>query len=186
MGIRDIKLLLTDVDGVLTDGKVYMGIREELVLFDIQDGIGHRLAAYGGLKVGWLSGRLCRPVALRARCLKVPFLYQGQLDKLTVARNLCRREGLELAEMAYMGDDLIDMPLLAQVGWSATVPYGRPEVKRAVHYITQSPAGAGAFREVVEKILKAQNQWKRAVKQFHRTNGRKAAYSNDVFTRSFV
>ncbi len=182
MGIQDIKLLLTDVDGILTDGRVYIGLREELVGFDIQDGIGHRLAAYGGLKVGWLSGRISKPVALRAKRLKVPFLYQGKLDKLTAAQNLCRKEGIGLSETAYMGDDLIDMPLLAQVGWSATVPYGRPEVKKAVHHVTRSPAGGGAFREVVEKILKAQNRWNRAVKQFHRTNGHKTVYFNDVFT----
>lgn len=182
MGIQDIKLLLTDVDGVLTDGKVYVGIREELVRFDIQDGIGHRLAAYGGLKVGWLSGRLSKPVALRAKRLKVPFLYQGKLDKLMIAKNLCQKEGIKLSHLAYMGDDLIDIPLLTQVGWSATVPYGRPEVKKAVHYVTRTPAGEGAFREVVEKILKSQNQWVEAVKRFHHTNGHKAAFSNDVFT----
>jgi 3-deoxy-D-manno-octulosonate 8-phosphate phosphatase (KDO 8-P phosphatase) len=186
MGIKDIKLLLTDVDGVLTDGKVYVCVREELVRFDIQDGIGHRLAVYGGLKVGWLSGRLSQPVALRAKRLKVHFLYQGQLDKLTVAKNLCRKEGIGLSGMAYLGDDLIDMPLLSQAGWSATVPYGRPEVKRAVHYVAQRPAGEGAFREVVEKILKAQHRWEQAVKRFHQTNGHKAVNSNDVFTRSNV
>lgn len=182
MGIQNIKLLLTDVDGILTDGKVYVGIQEELVRFDIQDGIGHRLAAYGGLKVGWLSGRLSRPVALRAKKLKVQFLYQGKLDKLTVAKNLCRKQGIHLSDMAYLGDDLIDMPLLARAGWTATVPYGRPEVKKAVNYVTRKPAGEGAFREIVEKILKAQNRWKQAVKSFDQTNGQKAAYSSDVFT----
>ncbi|HJT24901.1 MAG TPA: HAD hydrolase family protein [bacterium] len=181
MGIKDIKLLLTDVDGVLTNGKVYVGIREELVRFDIQDGIGHRLAAYGGLKVGWLSGRLSKPVALRAKRLKVPFLYQGQLDKLTVARDLCKKQGIPFSNLAYMGDDLIDIPLLRQAGWSATVPYGCPEVKKTVHYITRTPAGEGAFREVVEKILKAQGRWTEAVEKFHHTNGHKAAFSNDVF-----
>lgn len=180
MGIQNIKLLLTDVDGILTDGKVFLGVQEEMVGFDIQDGIGHRLAAYGGLKVGWLSGRLSKPVARRAEHLKVPFLYQGQLDKLTVAQNLCQKEGLLLSQMAYMGDDLIDLPLLTRVGWSATVPYGRPEVKKAADYVTKSPGGAGAFREVVEKILKAQARWPRAVKLFHEGNGHKA--SNDVFT----
>jgi 3-deoxy-D-manno-octulosonate 8-phosphate phosphatase (KDO 8-P phosphatase) len=182
MAIQDIKLILTDVDGVLTDGKVYLGIEEEFVGFDIQDGIGHRLAACGGLKVGWLSGRLSKPVARRAKHLKVPFLYQGQLDKLTVAKNLCRKEGLRFSNLAYMGDDLIDLPLLTRVGWSATVPYCRPEVKKAVHYVTRRQAGDGAFREVVEKILKAQNRWKEAVKRFHQANSRKASFSTDVFT----
>ncbi|HUO58702.1 MAG TPA: HAD hydrolase family protein [bacterium] len=170
MGLRNIKLFLTDVDGVLTDGKVYLGIKEEFVGFDIQDGIGHRLAAYGGLTVGWLSGRVSKPVVLRAQKLKVPFVYQGSLDKLTVAESLCDKLDLKLSEVAYMGDDLIDLPLLTSVGWSATVPYGRPEVKKAVHYVTQATAGGGAFREVVEKILKARGDWEKAVKLFHRGN----------------
>jgi 3-deoxy-D-manno-octulosonate 8-phosphate phosphatase (KDO 8-P phosphatase) len=170
MGIRDIKLLLTDVDGCLTDGKVFLGAKDEFVGFDIQDGIGHRLAAYGGLTVGWLSGRISKPVAIRAKKLEVPFLYQGKLDKRVVAEGLARKLGLKLSEVGYVGDDLIDLPLLSEVGWSATVPYGRPEVKKAVRYVTRSPGGAGAFREVVEKILKAQGLWGKAVREFHRKN----------------
>lgn len=182
MSIKNIKLLLTDVDGVLTNGKVFLGLKEEFIGFDIQDGIGHRLAAFGGLPVGWLSGRLSKPVAKRAKHLRVPFLYQGQLDKLTVAQKLCRKLRLKLSQVAYMGDDLIDLPLLTRAGWSATVPYGRLEVKKAVDYVTRALAGEGAFREVVEKILKAQGRWGGAVKRFHQANGHKAAFSNDVFT----
>jgi 3-deoxy-D-manno-octulosonate 8-phosphate phosphatase (KDO 8-P phosphatase) len=172
MSIKNIKLLLTDVDGVLTDGKVFVGIKEEFVGFDIQDGIGHRLADYGGLKVGWLSGRLSEPVAIRAKRLKVPFLYQGQLHKLAVAEELCAKENLKLSEVAYIGDDLIDLPLLKAVGWSATVPYGRPEIKKKVDYITHTPAGGGAFREVVEKILRARGSWDKAMQKFDEMNGR--------------
>lgn len=180
MSLRGIKLLLTDVDGILTNGKVYVGAKEEFVAFDIQDGIGHRLAAYGGLRVGWLSGRLSKSVAVRGKKLKVPVLYQGRLDKLTAAQNLCEKEGLKLSEVAYIGDDLIDLPLLTRVGWAVTVPYGRPEVKRAVHYVTQAPGGGGAFREVVEKILKAQGLWTKAVHQFHKTNGQAAPAPSDA------
>ena len=170
MGIQNIKLLLTDVDGILTNGKVYLGAKDEFIGFDIQDGIGQRLAAYGGLKVGWLSGRVSKPVAIRAKKLKVPFLYQGQLDKLTAAEKLCDQEDLKLSEVAYMGDDLIDLPLIRAVGWSATVPYGRPEVKKAVRYVTKAQAGEGAFREVVEMILKATGFWSKAVQRFHQQN----------------
>jgi 3-deoxy-D-manno-octulosonate 8-phosphate phosphatase (KDO 8-P phosphatase) len=175
MGIKDIKLFLTDVDGILTDGKVFFGERDEFARFDIQDGIGHRLAAYGGLTVGWLTGRHSKAVESRARKLKVPILYQGKLDKLTVAQTLCRKMGLTLSQVAYMGDDLIDLPLLTQVGWSATVPYGRPEVKKAVQYLTRAEGGDGAFREVVEKILKAQGVWKKTLQVFHQENHRRAA-----------
>ncbi len=182
MSLQKIKIFLTDVDGILTDGKVYLSAKEEFVRFDIQDGIGHRLAFYGGIKVGWLSGRLSKPVAIRAKHLKVPYLYQGQLNKLTVAQKLCAKENLKLSEIAYMGDDLIDLPLLSRVGWSATVPYGRVEVKKAVDYVTHTPAGEGAFREVVEKILKAQGSWDKAVREFHRVNDELSSRSHDVFT----
>jgi 3-deoxy-D-manno-octulosonate 8-phosphate phosphatase (KDO 8-P phosphatase) len=181
MHLKNIKLLLTDVDGILTNGKVYLGVGEEFVGFDIQDGIGHRLAAYGGLPVGWLSGRISNPVKRRAHHLKVPYLYQGKLDKLTVAENLCQKLRLSLSQVAYMGDDLIDLPLLTRAGWAATVPYGRLEVKKAVHYITRTPAGEGAFREVVEKILKAQGRWVPALQSFHRANRQKATSSNNLF-----
>ena len=180
MGIRNIQLLLTDVDGVLTDGKVYFGVRDEWVGFDIQDGLGHHLAACGGLKVGWLSGRSSRTVAVRAKRLGVPILYQGKLDKLTVAENLCRKEGIRLSQAAYIGDDLIDLPLLARVGWSATVPGGRPEVKRAVHYVTRGPGGGGAFREIVEKILKAKGLWAKAIRRSQQAPGSAAAFSRRV------
>lgn len=172
MPIKNIKLFLTDVDGCLTDGKVYLGEREELSAFDIQDGIGHRLAVYGGLQIGWLSGRMSKPVARRAKHLKVPYLFQGKLDKLIAAQALCKKLKLDLSRVAYMGDDLIDIPLLSRVGFSATNPYGRPEVKKSVDYVTKAPAGGGAFREVVEKILKDQGRWKMAVEAFHRNNVR--------------
>lgn len=172
MNLKNIKLFLTDVDGCLTDGKVYLGIREELSAFDIQDGIGHRLAAYGGLQVGWLSGRVSKPVAKRAKHLKVSYLFQGKLDKVTAAKSLCQKLGLDLSQVAYMGDDIIDIPLLSQVGFSATNPYGRPEVKKVVDYVTKAPAGGGAFREVVEHILKGQGRWAKAVGLFHKTNQR--------------
>ena len=170
MGLKKIKLLLTDVDGILTNGKVYMGEKDEYIGFDIQDGIAHRLASSGGLKVGWLTGRISKPVARRAQHLKVPYLFQGKLDKLETALALCGKEKIPISQVAYLGDDLIDLPLLTRVGWSATVPYGRAEVKKAVHFITRADAGRGAFREVVEKILKAQGKWNLAIRGFEKTN----------------
>ena len=178
---RGIKLLLTDVDGVLTNGKVYLSEQGDSIAFDIQDGIGHRLAINGGLKVGWISGRISKPVTLRAQKLKVPILYQGKLDKLSAAKKICQQEGLKLSQVAYVGDDLIDLPLITQVGWSATVPYGRPELKRIVDYITHAPGGGGAYREIVEKTLKAKGCWQKALRLFYQTNGHKADISHDVF-----
>lgn len=182
MGLKDIRLLLTDVDGVLTNGKVYLGEETEFIQFDIQDGIGHRLAACGGLPVGWLSGRVSKPVAQRAKHLKVPYLMQGKLDKVMSAEKLCEKLDLKLSEVAFIGDDIIDIPLLKAVGFAATVPYGRVEVKKAAHYMTEAQAGDGAFREVVEKILKAQGKWEEAVEKFNQINREHCETSTDVFT----
>jgi 3-deoxy-D-manno-octulosonate 8-phosphate phosphatase (KDO 8-P phosphatase) len=182
MGIQDIRLLLTDVDGILTNGKIYLGTQDELVQFDIQDGIGHRLAACGDLPVGWISGRVSKPVTIRAKHLKIPHLFQGKLDKVAIAEKLCDELDLKLSEVAYIGDDIIDLALLKEVGFSATVPYGRAEVKKAVDHVTKANAGDGAFREVVEKILKAQGKWAKAVEKFHKINRELFETSDDVFT----
>src|SRR5271154_4458202 len=108
MNFKNIKLFLSDVDGCMTNGTVYVGPDDERVGFDIQDGIGHRLADYAGIEVGWLSGRHSEPVAVRARKLKVPHLYQGVTDKLKKAAEHCEKQGLSLSQVAYLGDDLID------------------------------------------------------------------------------
>jgi YrbI family 3-deoxy-D-manno-octulosonate 8-phosphate phosphatase len=182
MGIKDIRLLLTDVDGILTNGKVYLSDENEWVQFDIQDGIGHRLASCAGLSIGWLSGRVSKPVTVRAKHLKINYLLQGKLDKVVAAEKLCDKLDLKLSEVAYMGDDIIDLPLLQTVGFSATVPYGRPEVKKAVDYVTKAQAGDGAFREVVEKILKSQGKWNKTVERFYQMNREQSETSHDVFT----
>jgi 3-deoxy-D-manno-octulosonate 8-phosphate phosphatase (KDO 8-P phosphatase) len=182
MGIQDIRLLLTDVDGILTNDKIYLSDENEWVQFDVQDGIGQRLAACGGLTVGWLSGRVSKPVSLRAKHLNVAYLLQGKLDKVVAAEKLCDQLDLKLSEVAYMGDDIIDLPLLQSVGFSATVPGGRAEVKKAVDYVTKTPGGEGAFREVVEKILKAQGKWKKALLKFNQTNQKNSETSHDVFS----
>jgi 3-deoxy-D-manno-octulosonate 8-phosphate phosphatase (KDO 8-P phosphatase) len=170
MNLKNIKLFLSDVDGCMTNGTVYVGVEQELVGFDIQDGIGHRLADYAGIKVGWLSGRHSEPVGVRARKLKVPHLYQGVTDKLKKAKEHCEKEGLSLSQVAYLGDDLIDIPLLQKVGWAVAVKNARPEVKEVAHYVTRAHGGEGAFREAVEKLIKAQGCWKQTLKKFHETN----------------
>jgi len=171
MGLKDIKLLLTDVDGTLTDGTVHVGEKGEFVGFDIHDGIGHRLAVQAGLTVGWLSGRVSKATARRAKRLGIALLFQGKSYKLAVARDLCRKKRISLSQTAYMGDDLIDIPLLKAAGFSAAPATARPEVKRACHYVTEASAGRGAFREVVEKILKSQGRWARVLREFQRTQG---------------
>ncbi|HET9869090.1 MAG TPA: HAD hydrolase family protein [bacterium] len=167
---KRIRLFLTDVDGCLTDGKIYVGKGLELMGFDIQDGIGHRLAEVGGLEVGWLSGRHSEATAERAGKLRVAHVYLGVLDKLKKAQAHCGERGLALRQVAYLGDDLIDLPLMAQVGWAVAPVNARPEVKRAAHAVTRAAGGAGAFREAVETLLKAQGRWTEAVRKFHARN----------------
>ncbi|HVM32018.1 MAG TPA: HAD hydrolase family protein [bacterium] len=167
---KNLRLFLTDVDGCLTDGKVYVGKGMELMGFDIQDGIGHRLAEYAGLSVGWLSGRHSEATAERAGKLRVVPVYLGVLDKLKKAQAHCREQGLSLSQTAYLGDDLIDLPLMAQVGWAVAPANARPEVKKAAHYVTKASGGAGAFREAVEKLIRSRGQWRQVVGKFHAKN----------------
>jgi YrbI family 3-deoxy-D-manno-octulosonate 8-phosphate phosphatase len=160
---KKIKAFFTDVDGCLTDARVYMGEREELVAFSIQDGIGQRLLEAAGIPVLWLSGRSSLAVARRAKKLGVRCLYLGHLEKLKTAGKVCRSRGWKISEIAFMGDDLIDLPLLRKAGWAVAPANARPEVKRAAHFVTKAHGGHGAFREAVEKLLKARGLWARTV-----------------------
>ncbi len=167
---KAVQLFLTDVDGCLTNGTVYVGKDVEHLGFDIQDGIGHRLAQYAGLSVGWISGRNSESTALRAKKLRVSPVHLGVLDKLKKAQELCRERGLSLAQVAYLGDDLIDIPLLQKVGWAVAPQNARPEVKKVVHTVTKAAGGSGAFREAVERLIKSQGLWDKTVKKFHAMN----------------
>ncbi|MGH7739154.1 MAG: KdsC family phosphatase [bacterium] len=167
---KRVKLVLTDVDGCMTDGKVYVGRDVEWLAFDIQDGIGHRLAEHAGISVGWLSGRHSTATAARGKKLRVSPVYLGVLDKLKKAEAYGRHQGIALSEMAYLGDDLIDLPLMEKVGWAVAVQNARPEVKRAAHYVTKARGGAGAFREMVEVLIRAQGLWEQTLRKFRRMN----------------
>lgn len=167
---KQLKLVFTDVDGCLTNGKVYVGRNIEWLAFDIQDGIGHRLAECAGISVGWLSGRHSTAAAERGKKLRVAPVYLGVLDKLKKAETHGRRRGIALSEMAYLGDDLIDLPLMEKVGWAVAVRNARPEVKKAAHYVTKARGGAGAFREMMEVLIRAQGLWDRTARKFHRMN----------------
>ncbi len=166
MSAKAVRFLWTDVDGTLTRGTVFMGEKGEFVEFNVQDGAGHRLAELGGLTVGWLSGRNSKAVARRAGGLGVSFLYQGVADKLAAARRASQERKIPLAQTAFMGDDLMDIPLLKAVGFSAAPANARAEVKRSCRYVTKAKGGEGAFREVVEKILRAQGRWEEVVRRF--------------------
>ena len=161
-------MLLLDVDGVLTDGAViYTGQGEEIKQFDIKDGLGLRLAKRAGLKTAIVSARESKVVVQRAQELEVDEVYQGAKVKLEVFNRLLTRHDLKAHQIAYMGDDLIDLPILRRVGLPVTVPEAPAEVKAAAGYICRKPGGKGAVREVVELILKAQGTWEQAVARYY-------------------
>lgn len=158
--LKEVRLLITDVDGVLTDGSVRLdGDGRETTSYHIHDWAGlvywHRA---GGIS-GFLSGRPQKQLAERAMKLGVQELHLDQLDKCKVLDQLLDRYGLVDQQVAYIGDDLLDLPVLQRVGFSVSVPNGRPEVRDAVHHVTAAAGGEGALREVVEILLVSKGLW---------------------------
>lgn len=152
---RKLKMLLFDVDGVMTDGGIYYSAGGvELKRFNAQDGYGLAQARQNGLKIGLISGRTSDAVTERARDIHADEVLQGIDDKLAAATELAQRQGVTLREMAFMGDDLFDVPLLKAVGFSAAPANARPEVRKRVHFVTKAPGGDGAVRELIDMILR--------------------------------
>jgi len=153
--IKRIKMILFDVDGVMSDGGIYYSADGlELKRFNVQDGYGVARAREHGLKIGMVSGRSTPIVETRAKELNVEDLFQDVADKLVVVPEIQRRHGLSEEEIAFMGDDLFDLPLLRAVGFSAAPRNARSEVKKAVDYVTRAEGGHGAVRELIDLILK--------------------------------
>ncbi len=174
---KKIKLLLFDVDGVLTDGKLFLfpvptagqpsgQIVVEAKGFHAQDGAGISIARIGGIKSGLITRRNSETVALRARDLRLEHVHQGSTDKLKVFREILSTEGLSAAEVAFVGDDVIDLPVMRNCGFAVAVANARREVKDAAQYVTPHAGGDGALRDVIEFILKAQGKWKQAVETY--------------------
>ena len=171
---RKIKLFLMDVDGTLTDGGVClisttaadgMGdpVVSEMKVFNAQDGQGLSLAHTMGIQTGFITGRSSPAVARRAQELKVTFVYLGQATKTRAFEECMEKAGVTEDEVAYMGDDLPDIPLAQRAGLAVCVSDGAPELAAVCHFKTRKLAGRGAAREVVELILKAQGRWEEAV-----------------------
>lgn len=158
--LNGIRLLLLDVDGVLTDGRIVYGSDGlELKAFDVKDGHGLKLLQRAGIAVGIITGRKSDVVERRAAELEVAYLYQGAKDKLVPYAEILRLSGLNDAQVAYMGDDLIDLPILRRVGFSASVSDAHDEVKSRVDYVTVRPGGRGAVREVCDHLLRGSGRW---------------------------
>ena len=151
--------LLCDVDGVLTDGRLYYGAGEPLVAFDIKDGLGLKLAQQAGLKVGVLSGRASPSVAHRAAELGLDAIILGRVDKRSAFAALLQAEGLAAAAVAYVGDDLLDLPVLERCGLALAPADACPEVRAAAQLVLEHRGGRGAVREAVERLLGARGRW---------------------------
>src|SRR5262249_22041152 len=134
--------------------------------FHAHDGTGISLARLGGIKTGLITKRISETVALRARDLKLEHVYQGIQDKLNVFREIIRREGLTADEATFVGDDVIDLPVMWNCGLAIAVANAREEVKRAAHYITPHAGGEGALRDAIEYVLKAQRKWEDVVERY--------------------
>ena len=157
---RPIKLLVLDVDGVMTDGRiVYNDGGEETKAFDVKDGHGIKMLMRSGVSVALLTGRESRVVPHRARDLEIDMVYQGAHDKLSVFERILREKGLKGEEVSYVGDDLVDLPVMKRAGLSISVADASEELKGCVDYVTERSGGRGAVREVCELILKAQGKW---------------------------
>jgi 3-deoxy-D-manno-octulosonate 8-phosphate phosphatase (KDO 8-P phosphatase) len=191
---KKIKLILFDVDGVLTDGKIWVfpapagtqpttqhhavqqsgqggfGLVSESMIeakgFHAHDGAAISLARLAGIKTGLITKRISETVALRARDLKLEHVHQGIQDKLTVFEEILRQEGLRANEAAFVGDDVIDLPVMRSCGLAIAVRNARAEVKKEAHFVTPHAGGDGALRDAVEYILKAQGKWKRVVSEY--------------------
>ncbi len=164
---KNVKLFVMDVDGVLTDGKIiYDSEGREIKQFHVHDGLGIKLLRNVGIKTAIITSRDSFPVEKRARELKIDFLYQGIKDKLTVLDKIREKLFLGYEEILYIGDDLVDLPVLKKVGFPISVPSAPDIVKRICIYITEKNGGEGAVREAAELILKLRDEFDEAIEEY--------------------
>jgi 3-deoxy-D-manno-octulosonate 8-phosphate phosphatase (KDO 8-P phosphatase) len=162
--VKHIRLLVFDVDGVMTDGTILVhGDGTESKQFNIRDGAGIVWARRAGLSIGILSARTAEATAIRAAQLGVDIVVQGSADKLAGYEQILKQAALTDGEVGYMGDDLQDLPVLRRAGFSAAPADAVPEVRAAVHWVSASGGGRGAVRECIEHVLRAQGAWADAV-----------------------
>ena len=164
---KKIKLVIFDVDGTLTDGGIYMGTNGELFkAFNCQDGFGITAAHKVGLKTAIITGRESVITTNRAKELGITAVKQGQMDKRNAYKELKAEFNLSDEEIAYVGDDIIDLPVFVQVGFRAAVGNANIELKERAHFVAKNDGGKGAVREVLEFILKSQDKWAEIVRKY--------------------
>jgi len=165
--IKKIKLLILDVDGVLTNGEIIIDERgKEIKVFDVQDGFGIVFFQHAGYKTAILSARAAGAVMVRAKDLKITEICQNAYPKITVYKKLLRKLKLRDEHVCFMADDLPDIEVLKKVGFAVSVPNAVREVKKVTDYVTKREGGNGAVREVIELILKAQGKWSSILKAY--------------------
>lgn len=166
-----IRLLLLDVDGVLTDGRItYDANGVESKSFDVKDGHGLKMLQRAGIKVGIITGRQSQVVTVRAQELGIEIVCQGAKQKLPPYEAILQEHGFSDYEVAYVGDDLVDLPILRRVGFAVTVADGVEELREHVDYVTRRPGGRGAVREVCDLLMKEAGQWDRIVARYFLDN----------------
>ena len=166
---RRIRLMLFDVDGVLTDGTLYMGEGGEMMkAFNALDGHGMKMLAESGVEVGLLSSRQSRIVALRAAELGITLVHQGAADKAAAFATILAGRQIEAAQAGFMGDDVLDLPVLTRCGFAASVPAAPEAVRSRAHFLPESSGGRGAVREVCDFIMRAQNRYDAAMSRYLR------------------
>jgi 3-deoxy-D-manno-octulosonate 8-phosphate phosphatase (KDO 8-P phosphatase) len=164
--LKNIKLLLLDVDGVLTDGGIiYTDSGEQVKMFNSRDGLGIRLLQDAGIQVGIVTGRASRVLRHRCENLGIDLLFDGIADKASVLQKISEKTRIEPADMAFVGDDLVDLPLFARVGISVAVGDAHEVVKEKADWVTTSGGGSGAVREVCDEILRSKGLWDRLVER---------------------
>jgi len=162
-----VKLMIFDVDGVLTDGSLHYGADgEALKTFNVYDGLGIKLLQESGVQTAIISARVSPQVVKRAADLGIGFLHQGGHDKLTPFNALLEKTGLTAEQVGFIGDDIVDLPILTRVGFAVAVQGGRKEVLERAHHTTVAQGGRGAVREVCELLLHAQGTYERVLAQF--------------------
>lgn len=165
----DIRLLVCDIDGVLTDGSILVADNGlELRRFHVRDGLGIKLAQEQGLLIGVISGRCTRSATLRLHGLGIGHIMQGQKDKGIALQLLCEQVGVTVKQAAFLGDDLIDLPAMMQCGYPMAVGDAVEEVRKVAKCVTQAPGGRGAVRQAIEHLLQAQGKWSKVVEKFLR------------------
>ncbi|WP_455202886.1 3-deoxy-manno-octulosonate-8-phosphatase KdsC [Kaarinaea lacus] len=164
---KRIKLVIFDVDGVLTDGSLFYGDDgQEYKAFHSRDGHGMKMLQKSGVDVGIITGRTSEVVKYRAQNLNIAHVYQGQLEKLPAFKALLEKLKLSPEEVAYVGDDVVDLPIMLRVGLAITVPDAHELAKKHAHWVTENPGGHGAAREICEMIMQAQETWEALIQEY--------------------